>query len=87
MICVATVAHAEHIDPIAVIMEANAPITNAEPEFGRVNASQSLDIAGAGCGEAVNCSGDSQCYGAVERGQIGLGLCGNRHTLDHEGSW
>jgi hypothetical protein len=81
------VADAEDIDPIAVVVETNAPITDAEAELGRVNTAQSLDIAGAGGGEAVDRSGDAQSHGAVERGQIGLGLGGKDDPLNHEGSW
>jgi hypothetical protein len=44
-------------------------------------------FACAGGGEAVDRSSDAESHGAVERGQIGLGLGGNGDALDHEGSW
>ncbi len=47
---------------------------------------QSLDVAGAGGGEAVDGCGDAQSHRPVERGKIGLGLRGNHDALDHEGS-
>jgi hypothetical protein len=47
---------AEDIDPIAAVVKANTPISNAKPELGRMNAAQSLDVTGAGGGEAVDSS-------------------------------
>jgi hypothetical protein len=58
-----------------------------EAEFGRMNASESLYVAGASGGEAVDGSGNTEGDGAVKRGQIRLGLRGKHDALDQEGSW
>jgi hypothetical protein len=61
-----------------VIVEAHAPIADAQTKLRRGNPAQSLNITRACGGEAVNRSGDAKRHGAVELGQIGFGLSGNR---------
>jgi hypothetical protein len=55
-----------------VIVKPHTPIADVEAELRRVNTRQSVDIASAGRGKAVNRSGDAQSHSAVELCQIGL---------------
>jgi hypothetical protein len=41
------IADAEDIDPIAVIVKANAIVSNPEAELGRMDAAEALNITGA----------------------------------------
>ena len=52
-----------------------------------MNAAETLDVAGARGGEAVDGSDDAQRHGAVQARQVGLRLGGKDDALVHEGSW
>ncbi len=69
-----------------MVVEADAPIADAEPKLGRMEASESLHVACAGGGEAVDGSGNPEGDSTVKRGQIGLGLRGKNDALGQE-SW
>jgi hypothetical protein len=49
-VSVFAVTDAEDIDPISVVVESDAPIADAKTELGWMNAAESLDVAGTGCG-------------------------------------
>ena len=79
-------AHAEDIDPIAVVVKADPPIADAQAELGRMKAVEPVDVAGAGSGETMNRSYDAKGNSTVQHCQIRLRLGGKNHSLDHEGS-
>jgi hypothetical protein len=81
------VADAEDFDRIAMIVKADAPIADAQTELGRMNAAESVDVAGAGGGEAVDCGNDAEGDWAVQCGQVCLRLCRKNDAPAHAGSW
>jgi len=46
-VSVAAITDAEYIDPVSMVVEKNAPVADTQTELGRVNAVESLYIAGA----------------------------------------
>jgi hypothetical protein len=59
LVSFAAVANAEDIEPIAVIVKADAPVANAKAKLGWMNAAQTLNIARAGGSETVDGADDA----------------------------
>ena len=84
---VAAVADAEDIDPVAVVVESDAPVADAQTELRRVNSVESLYVASASDGKTVYGSDDAQGDSTIQRGKVRLRLSGQDDAFDQVGSW
>ena len=86
VVSVTAVADAQNIDPVAVIVEPDAPVADAQPKLGRMHAVESLYAAGTCIGKTVNRAGDAQGNGAVQFTEIQFGLIRKDDAPGQEGS-
>ena len=69
---VGVAAHAENFDPIAAVVEADAPVAGAEADLERVDSLELLEVAGIGEDKALVGGEDPQAGGPVERATSAL---------------
>lgn len=73
----------EDFDGIAEVVEASAVIAEAEAEFWRIEALQSLDVAFSGSQEACDAMQKLQRGLLIDGAHIGPGLVGPDNLLRH----
>jgi len=62
------------VEGVTDVVEAEAIVANAEPEFGRLDVLQALHVAFAGGGEVGQGMENAQRGGLIDSAELGLGL-------------
>jgi hypothetical protein len=79
----AAVFNGSDANGVFVVMEAHAVVTDPQPELGRFNVLETLDIAFAGFQVASQRVEDTQGGGLIDGAKLSLGLVGPENVLAH----